>query len=443
MNRVSTRIPTWKGNTICAKSETEDITYNYNITVLPGNLEEEKIVLKPENVTTPPTASDIIYGDSLDDSEITGGVVKDDDDREVKGTWTWKKVDGKEPEDVNPQVKDEGSEEQYIAIFTPDPDYADDYTGFEFPVTLKVKPKEVELEWSDDLFVYDGDPHKPKAVVSKGIFGSDTVNAIVGDSYAKTEVGDDYEATAKLDNKNYTIKQGQEKHKFRITPKSIKDPTIDITITYSPTDDDVLIIEIIDNGKKNDGKLIENTDYMLDIKSDPNDEFSNVTITGIGNYGKEYKTTVKNQKWTGSVLSVITVDEEARELNPHMTKVSEDSAIAMFINEIDNNKKATDAQKNEAKSIVNEIQNSPTHESDYGSYRAVVTLEMQKMDEAQVEAVDVTGVKNYIGTNGIPKSAKIGQYLNLSLWIQYIVERKSPPATHLLVGAFPAATAAA
>ena len=78
-------------------TETEDITYNYNITVLPGNLEEEKIVLKPENVTTPPTASDIIYGDSLDDSEITGGVVKDDDDREVKGTWTWKKVDGKEP----------------------------------------------------------------------------------------------------------------------------------------------------------------------------------------------------------------------------------------------------------------------------------------------------------------------------------------------------------
>lgn len=414
-------------------TDTEDITYNYIITVVPGKLIENKITLTDENVKTPPTASDITYGEPLSDSIVSGGVIEDDKGNIIEGTWTWKKVDINgvvtEPSDVYPEVFDNGSEENYIAIFSPGPSFEDDYTKLEYPVTLKVMPKEVEITWNEDSFAYDGNPHKPTATVTAGKVGNDIVNVVVDNTYAQTEVGNDYEAIGTLDNKNYKIKSGNEKHSFAITPKSIKDPSIEITITYDPNDETKLIIEIVD--KKTGQTLEKDIDYSVDINSNAGDDFSNVTITGLGNYSGEYKTTVKNQKWTGSVLSVVTVDDDAREFKPKMTSVTEESAIAILLNEIDK----ADAQpddKSTAIDIINEIKNDPRHESNSGSYRAVITLAIRNLKEEEVPNGDVAEVKGIIGKQGIPGQANVCQYFDISLWVQYVVQQINPTTKTLV-----------
>lgn len=85
------------------------------------------IVKDTPTVDTKPTASEIIIGDALSASTLTGGVVKDADGAELKGTFTWK--DGTEVMNTVGTVAKK-------VVFTPDNTH---YNTVEIDVNVTVK----------------------------------------------------------------------------------------------------------------------------------------------------------------------------------------------------------------------------------------------------------------------------------------------------------------
>lgn len=140
-----------------------DVSNNYNFIYVGGNLIQNK---RPLTVDTNPTADDIVYGDKLSDSQLSGGVVKDGENI-VPGHWEWVSDDTQDPENIRPSVSESGTR-TFHARFIPDnPDMYETVDADD--ITLTIEPKPVEITWNytgDGQFTYNGTEQKPTASVT-------------------------------------------------------------------------------------------------------------------------------------------------------------------------------------------------------------------------------------------------------------------------------------
>ena len=200
---------------------------------------------------------------------------------------------------------------------------------------LTVNPKEIELEWDTDTFVYNGQSQAPSATIKSGRIGEDVIAvSVTGAQTNANSEGEKYTANASIDNANYVIKSGDESKQFTITKREVSytvndrnaqvgeiliiDPATDMTLdsgsdslvsghtltivsvdadTSKKTDTPVLIkvtakvmdgtTDVSDNYKLtvNDGKLTV-VQYTYDELIFPDD----VTIT----YGESLKNSTAN-----------------------------------------------------------------------------------------------------------------------------------------------------
>lgn len=126
------------GHTIVLKDSTgtKDVTDNYNITVIPGDL---YVGMKTPDVIYPdPSAQDLVYGQKLKESVITGHYKDPTGGQEVSGTFTW------DSPDIFPEVKDSkdgATPKDFEATFTPDDDAT--YTPVSVKIQINIIPKSI------------------------------------------------------------------------------------------------------------------------------------------------------------------------------------------------------------------------------------------------------------------------------------------------------------
>lgn len=80
----------------------------------------------------------------------------------------------------------------------------DQFTGTETKLTMTVKPRVVELEWSNDTFTYDGTEKTITATVTNKV-GNDDVSVNAYNNNKKTNAGNYIAEALSLNNKNYTL----------------------------------------------------------------------------------------------------------------------------------------------------------------------------------------------------------------------------------------------
>ncbi|MDY3819649.1 MAG: Ig-like domain-containing protein, partial [Lachnospiraceae bacterium] len=178
---------------------------------------------------TAPTATRIIYGQSLAQSTLEGGYVTTNGSL-VAGTFAW--ADGS----VKPSVSDSDSTE-YSVIFTPTSGECGLLTC---TVKVQVNPKPVQLLWDSLSFTYNGTLQCPEATVVNAEVGDEVTVASVsgGQTDANTTETTQYTATATLggaDAGNYALPETAQKQ-YKIYPKQITDGMVSVTRTFFTSD---------------------------------------------------------------------------------------------------------------------------------------------------------------------------------------------------------------
>lgn len=170
-------------------------------------------------------------------------------------------------------------------------------TNYKLPATapsttFSINPIAVGLNWTNTVFTFDGDAHKPTATAT-GLKGSDVCNVTVtGEQTNASETSYTATATA-LDNNNYKLPTTGLTQDFTISPCSLATATI-ATIdaqTYSgseikPTPE----VKITLGTSTSETTLSAETDFEYTYANNKNAAKANdnlpptVTITGKGNY---------------------------------------------------------------------------------------------------------------------------------------------------------------
>jgi|GEM_PF-3376959 len=170
-----------------------DATDNYEITYVNGNLTVTKG--NPVVNVTAPTASEIIYGDTLSMSNLSlDGKMKDaHTGAEVPGTFAW---------ETGTTVPDatQGSPASYTVRFTPDESFATLYEATTIEVPVTVAKRVVELNWGNNAFTYNSEAQKPAATVTNLV----TDRGDTTETVAVTVTGEQTDSNAKAGNTEYT-----------------------------------------------------------------------------------------------------------------------------------------------------------------------------------------------------------------------------------------------
>ena len=219
------------------------------------------------------TASEITYGQALNDSSITGKMKDPNTGATVNGTFAW--TDGTIKPDANDSYEAEWT-------FTPD---SEEYATVTGKTTVKVAPKSIEgakVTLEADSFVYDGNEKTP--VVKSVVLDNVTLTSLTDYGYIvvkKSKVGI-YNFTITGDG-NYT---GKATVKWKITPREVT-PAIEVA-SCSYTGD-----ALEPNVTVKDGNTFIPTDeYTVEYSNNTNAGTGRVTIKDVagGNYVIKEKT---------------------------------------------------------------------------------------------------------------------------------------------------------
>ena len=180
-------------------------------------------VAKATPVVTFPDASEITYGDTLADSELTGG--------SGNGTFAWA------DETAVPVVTNSG----YSVVFTPIDADNYDYTSIEGydsttqtvtqMVEITVSPRPVNITWvGTEGLVYDGTEKTISAQVAN-LVGDDVVTLTKDGTLSATEKGEYTASVTAVDNENYTVTGGENLTKQWAIAEGTNEFTTPLSIT--------------------------------------------------------------------------------------------------------------------------------------------------------------------------------------------------------------------
>ncbi|MCQ2517224.1 MAG: hypothetical protein MJ119_00515 [Lachnospiraceae bacterium] len=184
-----------------------DVTENYNITVVSGDLNVVKVKITPDGDVT---VGKITYGDELSDSTITYPEVKDENGDVVPGTWSWKTPD------VNPEVKDSNSTD-YVVVFTPTD--TTKYDPIEISKKVTVDPKKITISITET----------PVEIIKNDPLGLDKDDVTVTGGLADGDSLDDIDFNG---NNTVVTDNGEVKPKDAVIKKDGRDVTENYEITY-------------------------------------------------------------------------------------------------------------------------------------------------------------------------------------------------------------------
>lgn len=343
-DRTDAQNPKVTGDSIVIKNGSYDVTENYDVTYVPGTLIEHKIILDVDNVAEEPSVTEITYGDTVGESEISGGVVKYGEEI-IEGDWKW---------DDSEIIPDAGDDGKFVIKFTPKDE--ETYTPLTFEIKVKVKPKKISLEWGPNEFTYNGKEQAPKAEFASGeILQRDAEDVTIEVSGQKTDVNaladndeekDHYVATATLSGEkagNYEIIEDYRTKDFIIVPLELDNTNAEILIGQdvngNPTVSAVSIIKDDSMGELSGKKLelsspgTEDGDYTYTTKTEEKSPFINIIAKFSGNYkGKATRTITKPKKTevkkgdkiVGEMEIFVMVDDSVDEsLNPGIKRCDE------------------------------------------------------------------------------------------------------------------------
>ena len=171
----------------------KDVTENYNITVENGNL---YVSMKEPGIILPdPTAEDIIYGQKLSESKITGNFKDSETGEKLKGTITW------DNPDILPQVKEgkDGSDPgEFEATFYPE-DY-ETYAPVHVKIKIGVAPKDIKKS------IDKGGDKGITADISMDLKNEAVIELYDKQTKKKLVEGTDYTVTEDTDTTNNKVK---------------------------------------------------------------------------------------------------------------------------------------------------------------------------------------------------------------------------------------------
>lgn len=338
--------------------------------------------------------------------------------------------------------------------------------------TITISPKTAELVWSGDSFVYDGKTHSPSVVVNNLVENDVCVVTVSG---GKKDAGDAYVAQAvELSNSNYVLPEITTKT-FSITQRTLglewqdettfKYNSLEQGVIATPVnvvEGDSVTLTYIDNMKKDVGTYtakvtgVDNANYALPEnveqtykieKQAMNDSGSQISISvdkdgntkvycetdderielvedvdytvektedgyikiiGIGGYESEIKVKQPEAAGDGNVLTTVVVETEAEEIKPFLAPVTDTNAKNTLLNVI-----KSDAVKERVAAGEN---------VDYDA-----TLYLKLLDAAATASDDEkTLISEQIKKDSsIPSDAKVGMYLDLTLYMSYSVSDSS------------------
>ena len=357
-NREDAQHPLVTGESIVIKNGSYDVTANYIVTYEPGTLTEQKIILDETNVIESPTATEITYGETIGDSDFSGGKVKYGNE-EVEGTWAW---------DEPTKTPDAGDTGKYVIKFTPNE--GDTYTPISIEITVKVKPKQINLTWGANEFTYNGKEQAPTAEFAQGeILQSDSEKVSLEVSGKKVDVNalassieeqDHYVATAAITGErasNYEIATEYRTKDFIIVPLELDNTNAEVLIGQdaeaNPTVTGVSIVKDSSLGDLSGKKLTlsnpgtNDGDYTYEIRTNESSPFIEIVASFSGNYkGRATRTITKPKKTelkkgdqiVGEMEIFVMVDDSVDEsLNPGIKRLDEspEAVLEEFLENFD------------------------------------------------------------------------------------------------------------
>lgn len=211
------------------------------------------------------------------------------------------------------------------------------------------------------------------------------------------------EATLGEGSDNYELTVGNTAE-FKIVQQSLSEDTV--FVNAKAKDEFEVLVK---DGKGN--VLVKDADYT--VKLSEKDGISTVTITGKGNYTgsivKKITSVEKPEQGTGNIATAVTPDDDIVAAMKPSLEVSGEDAKSLLSDEVKDD------------TNVKEIINDKTK----GSYDATIYLQMKsvtpegvKDDVAKVEALIKEG-------KALPSNAKIGQNLDLQLFLTYVAKDNS------------------
>ncbi|MCI5588631.1 MAG: hypothetical protein MR384_12240, partial [Lachnospiraceae bacterium] len=261
-------------------------TYNFTIT---GKENCDGVFTIPWNITkaspkiTAPSPGDITYGQTLNESTLSGGKATNGTGYKVEGAFSWNEGSKK------PSVSD-SKKTAYTLNFIPTDKVHYNQTSCKVKIT--VLPKEAELTWNPSSFIYNGENQQPSAFVSNledEDKGKVTVNVTVdGDHKDVNKEG--YTAKASLDGDrkdNYKLTEEASKNVFHISPKKIISNMVSVNEKSYIHDGNMIFTPEI-TVKDGETKLEKDKDYTLSgAASGSAVGIYEIKVTGIGNYKGE------------------------------------------------------------------------------------------------------------------------------------------------------------
>ncbi len=239
--------------------------FNLTVKVVVG----AKIPLDKSGVTV--SATDITYGQTLEDSELTtkGAMICPRTKAEIPGTFAW----------TNPNTKPNAGSYDAEWTFTPDAGY-EEYATATGTVTITVSPKSIKgatITLTSNSFEYNGAVQHPE--VDSVVLDGETLVETSDYGYQcdmRSDVGT-YDFTV-FGNNNYT---GKVTVKWSITPKTVT-PTINVapcTYTGDALEPEVTLKDDLDN-------TIDPKEYEVSYSKNTNAGAGMVTIANKdgGNY---------------------------------------------------------------------------------------------------------------------------------------------------------------
>ena len=289
-------------NTYPITQGTLTLSDNYDMTFVPGTYTVEAKIIPTVDESTL-SASAITYGQALSESKITGTMKAGD--TVVPGTFAWE----------NGTMMLNADTHEVSWIFTPDTTVAADYAEANGKVEITVNPKSITgatVTLSQNSFEYDTTSKMPDVTGVKlgGTMLTDTDYDVT--VAAQTDAGD-YTVTVKGKG-NYT---DEVTANWTITPKTVTNPTIELTGSFSYTGDAIEPTVTVKDGMN----VIPADEYAVSYKDNTNVGTATVIVTDKegGNYIVNGRTTFEIEKVDSEVtaapaVNVLTYNGSEQEL---------------------------------------------------------------------------------------------------------------------------------
>lgn len=259
--------------------------------------------------------------------------------------------------------------------------------------TFSISKRPLDLVWqTETTFTYNGKEQGITATPGNVVDG-DTVTLTYKDNMKK-EVGTYKAVVTSIDNENYVLPAITEQN-YKIEKQVISGDDNKISIRFDKDGNQKLYCEV--DGEQIE--LVEDVDYTAEKTED-----GYIKIVGIGGYDSEMKVKQPEVSGDGKIVTTVVVETEIEEIQPTLTLVTETNAKNTLLNVI---------KSEDVKAKVEAGENI--------EYDATLYLKLLDANETATGDDKALVAKLILDNNTIPSYAKVGMYLDLTLYMSYSV----------------------